>query len=285
MYEGCVLVLVVSMGTVPSESSLQGTRIFRMGMHDDGGSASEANLAHRAASLIALVAAKDQNPLSKSLSRVWLGDGLGVVAKRVHEKMLKWEYIDLWELKPKTGYERDVAESETEKLVVLPGFEVAQTKKRPITCISTWVQCFARYTAAMAQSFPASMAGFMSHMLVVLKAFKEIEEPGWRLYDEAFREKMAATGSRRWKGMDVQVYQETCGSLPRRCMISWRETQQGRVLKRPLSSSHQKICWSFNDGICSFGTTCKFHHKCDICGGPHGRRDCAKSKGPKRPTL
>ena len=70
MYEGCVLVLVVSMGTVLSESSLQGTRIFQMGMHDDGGSASEANLVHRAASLIALVAAKDQNPLSKSLSRV-----------------------------------------------------------------------------------------------------------------------------------------------------------------------------------------------------------------------
>ena len=168
---------------------------------------------------------------------------------------------------------------------MLPGFEVAQTKKRPITCISTWVQCFARYTAAMAQAFPASMAGFMSHMLVVLKAFKEVEEPGWRLYNEAFREKMAATGSRRWKGMDVQVYQETCGSLPRQCMISWRETQQGRVLKRPLASSHQKICWSFNDGICSFGTTCKFHHKCDICGGPHGRRDCAKSKGRKRPRL
>ena len=32
LYEGCVLVLVVSMGTVPSENSLQGTRIFRMGI-------------------------------------------------------------------------------------------------------------------------------------------------------------------------------------------------------------------------------------------------------------
>ena len=32
----------------------------------------------------------------------------------------------------------------------------------------------------------------MSHMQVVLKAFKEVDEPGWQLYDEAFREKMAA---------------------------------------------------------------------------------------------
>ena len=34
--------------------------------------------------------------------------------KRVHEKLLKWEYIDLSELKPKSGYEWDVAELETE---------------------------------------------------------------------------------------------------------------------------------------------------------------------------
>jgi hypothetical protein len=31
----------------------------------------------------------------------------------------------------------------------------------------------------------------MSHMLMVLKAFKEAEHPAWREYDEALREKMA----------------------------------------------------------------------------------------------
>ena len=35
--------------------------------------------------------------------------------------------------------------------MVLPGFEVAQTKKRPMTSISTLIQCLAQYTAAMAQ--------------------------------------------------------------------------------------------------------------------------------------
>ena len=46
---------------------------------------------------------------------------------------------------------------------------------------------------------------------MVVKAYLEAEEPGWRLYDEAFREKMAATGVRLCKGVDVQVFQGTCG--------------------------------------------------------------------------
>ena len=50
----------------------------------------------------------------------------------------------------------------------------------------------------------------VGHLLVVVKSYLEVEEPGWRLYDEAFREKMAATGVRLWKSVDVQVFQETC---------------------------------------------------------------------------
>ena len=85
-------------------------------------------------------------------------------------------------------------EANTEKLVILPGFEVAQTRKRPVTSIITWVHCFSRYTAAMAKQFPECTPGFMSHLLTVLKAYREVEEPAWRLYDEAFQEKMASTG-------------------------------------------------------------------------------------------
>ena len=125
------------------------------------------------------------------------------------------------EFKPRTLPERETAEADTEKLVVLPGFEVTQAKKKPLRSITTWVQCFARFKAAMAQKFPDCTAGFTSHILVVFKAYEEVEEPAWRLYDEAYREKMASTVVRWWQGVDVQVYQETCGGLPR-----WRTERQ-----------------------------------------------------------
>ena len=107
-------------------------------------------------------------------------------------------------------------EGHTTKLVVLPGFEVTQTRKKPINNIITWVQCFARYTAVMSSKFPDCTPGFMSHLLMVLKAYMEVEDPVWRLYDETYQEKMALTGVKLWPGMDVLVYQEVCGGRPRK---------------------------------------------------------------------
>ena len=54
----------------------------------------------------------------------------------------------------------------------------------------------------------------LSHMLTVLKACGEVEDPAWRLYDEMYGEKMASTGVKQWPGMDVQVYQKICVGRP-----------------------------------------------------------------------
>ena len=68
--------------------------------------------------------------------------------------------------------------------------------------------------AGVSQTFPVAVAGMVGHLLVVVKAYLEVEEPGWRLYDEAFRETMAVTGVRFLKEVDVQVFQGTyCGLL------------------------------------------------------------------------
>ncbi len=136
---------------------------------------------------------------------------------------------------------------------VLPGFEVKQARKKPITNILTWVQCFSKYTAAMAQMYPEVTPGFMSHMLVVLKAYSEVEDPAWRLYDEAFREKMAATGARKWAGLDVQVYQEICGGYPRRRAEGQEHKGVGNSQgqKRPMEGKRPMVCWMFNDGSCT----------------------------------
>ena len=72
-----------------------------------------------------------------------MGDGLGSIPKRTHDKMLRWEFVDLGEFRPRTTLDWVEGEGETEKLVVLPGFEVAQARKKPLNNIITWVQCFA----------------------------------------------------------------------------------------------------------------------------------------------
>ena len=143
---------------------------------------SAARVAKQTSSLMAILSSQDLVSAPAKATRVWLGDGLGSISKRTYDKMMRWEFVDLGEFRPRTSLDRGSQETETKKLVVLPGFEVAQAKKRPITNIITWVQCFTKFTAAVAQKYPECTPGFMSHMLVVLEAFGEVEEPGWRLY-------------------------------------------------------------------------------------------------------
>ena len=71
-----------------------------------------------------------------------MGDGLGSIPKRVHDRMLKWEVMDMNDFRPKSASKRFIADPETERLVVLPGFEIAQPKKKPVNNIITWIQCF-----------------------------------------------------------------------------------------------------------------------------------------------
>ena len=175
--------------------------------------------------------------------------------------------------------EKVPGESETQKLVVLPGFEVAQAKQKPINNIIVWANCYARYVAI---ANPASMPGFMAHMITVMKAYTEVEDPAWRSYDETFREKMAATGCRLWQGMDVQLYQEVCTGRLRRKLPEQGGSGLRTGVKRTGEERQMAVCWQYNGGGCRFSTMCKFVHACGICYGPHPKWHCPREAEKKR---
>lgn len=287
MVYGCVMGLLYSfcflvrLGVIPEEGLLRETPTFpsESQLREDG--SVEASVAGKMASLMSLLVAQESGSLAKS-SQVWLGEGLGTISKKLYDRMLKWEFIDLNELKLKSGGDTQSGVDEPEKVVILPGFEVSKSRKKPILSIFTWIQCFGRYLAAMSKAFPESSPGLVSHMLVVVKAYLEVEDPGWRLYDEAFREKMAAKGTRVWKGVDVQIYQETCGGLFRKRLKVGEDKLGVRGVKRQWKEEGQGVCWLFNEGVCKFGVSCKFLHKCVKCGGPHRGMSCTRGREEKR---
>ena len=142
----------------------------------------------------------------------------------------------------------------------------------------------------MAKKFPECTAGFISHMLTVFRAYREVEDPAWRLYNEAFRDKMASTGVRIWLGMDVKVYQEICGGRPRKG--AGRPDAEGKVMsssvgmKRPIEGRRPLVCWQFNEGVCSYGLKCKFPHVGEKCRGQHSKKQCPTVRGQgKRQRL
>ena len=57
----------------------------------------------------------------------------------------------------------------------------------------------------------------------------------------------------------------------------------------PLSKK-KKICWDYNSGKCTFGFSCKFDHRCGICGKlGHGlsivKKLNKKKKKHRKPQL
>ena len=78
------------------------------------------------------------------------------------KRMWKWEFVDMEEFRPRSTQEKITTGNDTEKLVFPGTLEVSQLWKRPITDL-TWVQCYAQYTAGMAETYPAAVPSFMSH--------------------------------------------------------------------------------------------------------------------------
>ena len=288
--------ITVVLGQTPDKESLKGVPTFT-GTGEKEEQQKDTQLAQQpetnqaalqASTLLSLVSAHSSWNAPAKMTKVWLGEGLGSIPKRLQERMLRWEFVDLAEFRQRSAAEKTASEENTDKLMVLPGFEVAHTKRKPVTDIITWVQCFSRYTAAMSQSYPECTPGFMSHMITVLKAYAEVEEPAWWEYDEAFREKMASTGNRSWKGMDVSLYQELCGSRPRRRVtVPTNELKNaGKAALGKRSGEVRKkahVCWMFNEGECTYGARCKFPHVCEVCQGSHPKRHCNSRSGPKTP--
>jgi len=273
----------VSLGELPSEGILSSLPCSGEGEDKVGEDNAGISVMKQASSLLALLDTKDQSEVPVGGSRVWLGEGLGSISKKIYDKMLKWDYMDLNEFRMRSPLEKISANVDTQKLVVLPGFELSQVKSKPIKDIVTWVHCFARYTAAMSGKFPNCMGGFMSHLLTVLKAYVEVEDPAWCLYDIAFREKMAATGEKVWSGMDVQLYQEICGARPRKRGVYSLESGCGSVGAMKLPG---RVCWKFNnEGSCKFGKDCRFLHVCESCGEGHSKLFCGRNGAAKKKKL
>ena len=131
----------MSLGQLPAGRLLADAGVVPLSVEGGASEPNAVQTAHQASSLLALLNAKSLLEAPAKAMKVWLGEGLGSIPKRTHDRMIKWEFMDLAEFRPYTAVEKFEATANTEKLVVLPGFEVSQVKKRPVTNVVTWVQC------------------------------------------------------------------------------------------------------------------------------------------------
>ena len=108
----------------------------------------------------------------------WIGESLPAIPQCLLEKLQRWEFADLAELYPLGANEALNPEPDPQRHIILPGLEVSRPKKKQVTDIISWTQCFLVYIAIMHQKFPDKVPKMIAYMLTILRAQQEFEDPG-----------------------------------------------------------------------------------------------------------
>ena len=137
-------------------------------------------------------------------------------------------------------------------------------------------------------------------MITIMRAQIEFEDPGWRKYDEAYRDKAASMGNRKWSAIDPHLYNQLftgrakkvplcslCGNSGHTAITCKRKRLLGDTSHREGARRRPRMgnfCWDYNSGTpCQFHPNCRYKHRCAECGDEHPEIHCPKKK-VARPT-
>ena len=232
-----------------------------------------------------------------------LGKGLPPIPRKLADRILRGEFIDMQELLPESW---QVADQELE------GPENrARGSRRRVLDIKVWVQCFACYMGVIATGRPQRIPELLVYLVQIVRVNQEFEGSDWAVYDETFHRQAAVSGNQQWSKLNPSLFSLCFTGKGRRtgrcrwclgtthtteaCPVVLEEEGQslernpaGRVgrmgtqnntgLRRPWP-----ICRNFNHGRCG-DRFCRYCHVCLDCNGSHPRIVCTSQLSSSHPT-
>ena len=79
-------------------------------------------------------------------------------------------------------------------------------KRKQVTDINPWLQCFMTYVSVMSRRFPQDVVELLVYMGNIHKASIKFAGQSWVRYDVTFRTQAAATGYRQWSTINASLY-------------------------------------------------------------------------------
>ena len=222
-------------------------------------------------------ASKDESDESNTLP-VRVGAGPPPVPKRLVKRIQSGEFIELAELLPDHMMEPTSSAIGSGK----------GEKRRHISTILEWLQCFTTYMSVVIASQPERSQDLLGYQSLIIEAKMQYEGSGWLSYDRRFRLNAAAQPDQKWSLMDGTLWNiafagaaradrcKLCFMLSHKseeCALAVSQQKQGfqQTGKHiPYSQQHgsgMPICrdWNFTPSAsCSF-QDCKFLHACVYC--------------------
>ena len=106
---------------------------------------------------------------SAGLTGVYVGEGLLPVPAKLAERIARWEFTEMTELLPEFWSPLNPGEASPNPATIQGGTR----RKRAVTDIATWLQCFATYTSVMSTSHPKAVPELLAYLLFILQASQD----------------------------------------------------------------------------------------------------------------
>lgn len=124
------------------------------------------------------------------------------VPKKVVDKILALEFVDMVDLLPEQWQGEENQEGGCCSLKKPP-------RKKPITDILLWLECFSTLVAVLSTAYPEKTAHFMAYQQTIIQANKNFTGEAWATYDLCYRRRAANLRSLDWGVVDQDLYSKS----------------------------------------------------------------------------
>ena len=227
------------------------------------------------------------------------------------KKILAGEYLDMAELRPESWRLEELLYLQVGDLHTATNCSTRQlTRRRPVTDIVTWMECFSSMAAIITSKHPKKAPQLFSYQRTIVSASQSFDAAAWVAYDARYRRKAALSKSFDWGTIDTGLYSECfigrakpkqacslCLSdqhVDRSCPIvttptTYNQSHGNLATKngwgQGRGNTSSELCGLFNHhlgNMCRYAV-CKFTHICSLCRlGPHPASQCNR---PRRALL
>ena len=132
---------------------------------------------------------------------VIIGSSSPPIPRKLAEKVLKGEFVDLADLSPAR-----LGAQEPTLWELFAGSTKSKAKKGEITSIEAWVVCFNTYIALIASEQPDRVRDLLAYSSLIVKAGQDFETTPWMAYDQHFRRLAAAKQLTHWDTVDTALW-------------------------------------------------------------------------------
>ena len=224
----------------------------------------------------------DVEAVAKKPTAWSIGAGFPPVPLKLIERIQAGDFIDMAELLPeRLGFNAFNCPMSDDK----DGKHSSKSRKRQVTTITEWVQCFSIYAAVIAEKYPIKIRDLLGYQALLVEAHIQYEGDAWLGYDRRFRQTAAASPDLVWAHIEPTLWNmafaghaksarcKHCFSLSHQSHdCDWAPSdnvEQAQLPPRPShgKQSQAKLCYSWNNtptAACIF-PNCKYAHLCLHC--------------------